>query len=329
MPKISVIIPVYNCAKYLPMCLDSIIYQTYDNLEIICINDGSKDNSGKILEQYKQKDTRIKVITQHNQGQSIARNKGIEAATGNYISFIDGDDWVSLSLYQKFAKKLKEIKQDIDIYMFNACDYYEKAQNLYLTQIFNIKNWKPKQNQLYVFDDCMNPFTGNMSPCNKIYKTEFLKEHNIRFTEGLIFEDQLFFLQTFMPAKTIFINNENLYMYRRENNSSTMNRINKNVFDIFKIINKMESYLKNTNNYEEYKYAFFQHKYIQYSFLFFKTPLNHKPRFYDEMKARLMLCEQENLKKDICTRLVNYDVYQDILKLNWFDFYQKYKNRRK
>lgn len=328
MPKISVIIPVYNCAKYLPICLDSIIYQTYDNLEIICINDGSKDNCAKILEQYKQKDTRIKVITQHNQGQSAARNKGIEAATGDYISFIDGDDWVSLSLYQKFAKKLKEINQDIDIYMFNACDYYEKAQNLYLTQIFNIKNWKPKQSNLYVFDDCMNPFTGNMSPCNKIYKTEFLKEHNIRFTEGLIFEDQLFFLQTFIPAKTIFINNENLYMYRRENNSSTMNSINKNVFDIFKIINKMESYLKNTNNYEEYKYAFFQHKYIQYSFLFFKTPLNHKPRFYDEMKARLMLCEQENLKKDICTRLVNYDVYQDILKLNWFDFYQKYKNRR-
>lgn len=329
MPKISVIIPVYNCAKYLPICLDSIIYQTYDNLEIICINDGSKDNCAKILEQYKQKDTRIKVITQHNQGQSAARNKGIETATGDYISFIDGDDWVSLSLYQKFAKKLKEIKQDIDIYMFNACDYYEKAQNLYLSQIFNIKNWKPKQSNLYVFDDCMNPFTGNMSPCNKIYKTEFLKEHNIRFTEGLIFEDQLFFLQTFIPAKTIFINNENLYMYRRENNSSTMNSINKNVFDIFKIINKMESYLKNTNNYEEYKYAFFQHKYIQYSFLFFKTPLNHKPRFYDEMKARLMLCEQENLKKDICTRLVNYDVYQDILKLNWFDFYQKYKNRRK
>ena len=127
MPKISVIIPVYNCAKYLPMCLNSIIYQTYDNLEIICINDGSKDNSGKILEQYKQKDTRIKVITQHNQGQSAARNKGIETATGDYISFIDGDDWVSLSLYQKFAKKLKEIKQDIDIYMFNACDYYEKG----------------------------------------------------------------------------------------------------------------------------------------------------------------------------------------------------------
>lgn len=328
MPKISVIIPVYNCAQYLPMCLDSIIYQTYENLEIICINDGSKDNSGKILEQYKQKDTRIKVITQNNQGQSAARNKGIETATGDYISFIDGDDWVSLSLYQKFAKKLKEIKQDIDIYMFNACDYYEKAQNLYLSQIFNIKNWKPKQSNLYVFDDCMNPFTGNMSPCNKIYKTEFLKEHNIRFTEGLIFEDQLFFLQTFIPAKTIFINNENLYMYRRENNSSTMNSINKNVFDIFKIINKMESYLKNTNNYEEYKYAFFQHKYIQYSFLFFKTPLNLKSRFYDEMKARLMLCEQENLKKDICTRLVNYDIYQDILKLNWFDFYQKYKNRR-
>lgn len=329
MPKISVIIPVYNCAKYLPMCLDSIIYQTYKNLEIICINDGSKDNSGKILGQYAKKDPRIKVITQHNQGQSIARNEGIEAATGDYISFIDGDDWVSLCLYQKFAKKLKEIEQDIDIYMFNACDYYENPQNLYLTRCFNIKNWKQKTNQIYVFDDCMNPFGGNMGPYNKIYKTQFLKENKIKFTEGLIFEDQLFFLQTFIPAKAIFINNDALYMYRKQNSSSTMNSINKNVFDIFKIINKMESYLKNTNNYEEYRYAFFQHKYIQYSFLFFKTPLNLKSRFYDEMKARLMLCEQENFKLDICERLVNYDIYQDILKLNWFDFYQKYKNRRK
>lgn len=94
--KFSVILPIFNTEKYLKACLDSIINQTYKNLEIICVDDGSTDGSLKILEEYSSKDSRIKIINQQNQGVSAARNVGIDNATGDYVSFVDPDDWVEL-----------------------------------------------------------------------------------------------------------------------------------------------------------------------------------------------------------------------------------------
>ena len=103
--KISVIIPIYNVEKYLSKCLDSVINQTYKNLEIICVNDGSPDNCHQILEEYKNKDSRIVVIEQENGGEGSARNRGIRAVTGNYIAFVDPDDWVELDFYETAIKK--------------------------------------------------------------------------------------------------------------------------------------------------------------------------------------------------------------------------------
>lgn len=330
MPKISVIIPVYNCEKYLSVCLDSVVLQTYNNLEIICVDDGSKDNSLKILKKYEQKDCRIKVITQKNQGQSAARNTGLKQATGDYISFIDADDWVSLSLYKKFVEKIKKTGADIDIFLFNACSWFDKPNSIYLSKFFEMPVWKNFQQKDYIhtFDDCMNPFSGNMSAVNKIYNKKFLDKNNLKFTTGLIFEDQLFYLETFILADKILIDDSMMYFYRRHNTSSTMNSLGDKVFDIFKVINKMETFLKKTNNYEDYKYAFFQHKYTQYSFLFFETPFFKREKFYDWMKARLLMTKEENFNKDICKKLVGYDVFEDILKLNHKEFYKKYKDKR-
>ena len=108
MPKISVIIAVYNVEKYLRQCLDSVVNQTLKDIEIICIDDGSTDNSPKILERYANKDDRIKIITQQNQGQSVARNKGIEVAKGKYISFQDSDDvWLPQKLEKQITKAIE------------------------------------------------------------------------------------------------------------------------------------------------------------------------------------------------------------------------------
>ena len=119
MVKISVIIPVYNSEKYLERCLKSVIYQTYENLEIICVNDGSEDNSLEILEDFKKKDERVKIISTENKGQSHARNKGLKESSGDYVSFIDSDDWVSLSLYEKFISALNN-SEGFEIFLFNA-----------------------------------------------------------------------------------------------------------------------------------------------------------------------------------------------------------------
>ena len=105
--KVSVIVPVYNCEKYLKKCLDSLVNQTLKDIEIICVNDGSTDNSGRILEEYT--DSRIKIITKENGGLSSARNAGIAVAKGEYLGFVDSDDWVDLDFYEKLYNTAKNM----------------------------------------------------------------------------------------------------------------------------------------------------------------------------------------------------------------------------
>ena len=113
MKKISIIVPIYNIEKYLPRCLDSILAQTYKNLEVILVDDGSVDNSGMIADKYARKDQRIKVIHQVNQGVSVARNTGIDLATGDYIGFVDGDDYIEPDMYEILMRIIDEQQVDI------------------------------------------------------------------------------------------------------------------------------------------------------------------------------------------------------------------------
>ena len=129
MPKVSIVIPVYNVEKYLRECLDSVVNQSLRDIEIICINDGSTDNSFKILEEYKSKEIRLQVLSQKNGGQSKARNAGLEVATGEYIYFLDSDDYIktdALEILYKIAKKLvlsKEERPSWDIKALKECGY--------------------------------------------------------------------------------------------------------------------------------------------------------------------------------------------------------------
>ena len=124
MPKVSVIIPVYNVEKYLSECLDSVVNQTLKDIEIICVNDGSPDGSAAILEEYAQKDNRIKVITQENRGLSEARNSGLKIASGEYIAFLDSDDYIDLKFFEQLYKRGIESNSDVvvceNIYRFSG-----------------------------------------------------------------------------------------------------------------------------------------------------------------------------------------------------------------
>ncbi len=132
MAKVSVIVPVYNVEKYLEECIESLINQTLTDIEIICINDGSTDNSLKILEELQKKDNRIKIINQKNSGVSSARNNGIENATGEYIGFVDSDDWIDSDYYEKLYNTAKKYNSDIaagDMYRRNKKRFnYEKEE---------------------------------------------------------------------------------------------------------------------------------------------------------------------------------------------------------
>ena len=113
--KVSIVVPVYNVEQFLPDCLDSLTNQTLKDIEIICVNDGSPDNSLKILEEYAQNDDRVKIITQENQGVSAARNAGLKTAVGEYIGFVDPDDWIDLDFYSKLYDAIQESNADISV----------------------------------------------------------------------------------------------------------------------------------------------------------------------------------------------------------------------
>ena len=330
-PLISVIIPVYNSGNYLEECLESVRLQTYQNLEILCINDGSVDNSVDILDKYEKNDKRFVIINQNNLGAGEARNTGFSAAKGEYISFVDSDDRVSLSLYKKFT----DLPQKPDIYMFNACEYNKKTKNISPRYFFSVQEWKNHKDDrsVHSFDDNINPFHGNMSAVNKIFKKSFLndlaktKADRKLFPAGLIFEDQYFSLFSMMKAKSIMINPDPLYYYRSLNADSVTWNLADRVFDIFKIMDMIEGLLKDADCYEAYKYAFFQHKYQQYAHLFFKADFNSRKDFYNEMKKRLSIYKNEKLDPNICERLVLYGVYKNIMRLGADEFYEKYKDK--
>ena len=168
-PLISVIVPVYKTELYLKRCLDSIINQTYSNLEIILINDGSPDNCRSICDEYKQKDNRITVIHQQNQGQGTARNNGIKIATGDYISFVDSDDYLDLTTYEQTMNFMLENKLDIVCFNFytiyNDNEFYAEL-NFEKTQIFT------KEKTL--IHALKNDFYPGV--CNKIYKSTIVKK---------------------------------------------------------------------------------------------------------------------------------------------------------
>lgn len=179
--KISVIIPIYNVEEYLSKCLDSVINQTYTNLEIICVNDGSPDNCQQILEEYKSKDKRIIVIEQENGGVSIARNRALEVVTGDYIAFIDPDDWIELDFYETAIKKLKE--HNADIFCGGIFDEYEdrtvKRENkLPVKEVITDKN----EFLLYAFKrDYYRNFGAFL--WNKVFKAGLFE--NVKFDETL------------------------------------------------------------------------------------------------------------------------------------------------
>ncbi len=184
-PLISVIVPVYNLEKYLVRCIESIIGQTYKNLEIILIDDGSTDTSGQIIDEFKKKDNRIKVIHKENGGESSARNTGLRMATGEYIAFCDCDDWMDLDMYETLAWELNQ--ENIDMV---ASGWYKETDS----SSQEIRNALPVNSQVFGGDELLkylymrDSYRGFAYMWDKLYKREILKDKDgnwILFREDL------------------------------------------------------------------------------------------------------------------------------------------------
>ena len=181
MAKISVIIPIFNVEEYLRECMDSVINQTLSDLEIICINDGSEDSSLDILKEYEAKDKRITVIDKKNEGLSATRNLGISLANGEYVSFVDSDDYLDLDFYEKLYSAAK--KYDADIACSNLFRFSDKKKYYLVKYYFKRCTQSPRLKYIYA------QVPHNNYVMNKIYERKKLQKSNVRFEEGIYFED--------------------------------------------------------------------------------------------------------------------------------------------
>ncbi len=319
-PKISVIIPVYNASKYLAKCLDSLVCQTYSNLEIICVNDGSTDESLDILNNYAQNDNRIVVYSQDNAGVSSARNYGLRVATGDFISFIDADDWVYLTLYQSFVDANQNI--DVDIWMFNVAGYAEGVNDVVQKVFFEASDWDKHTSDyiIHTFDDCKRPFSRNLAVYNKIYKKQFIDECQLEFPVGLKFEDQYFILKAFLNAKTIKFTEDFFYRYRNYHESSISRNVSDKVFDIFEIVDLVEDEIIRLGLYESYKYALFQYKYNIYFQHYALCPAKSRQTYFEIMKGKLLAAEEFGLHPQIACCLSNYRIFELIKSSTFNEF---------
>lgn len=235
---VSIVIPVYNVEKYLAEALGSAVNQTYQNTEIICVNDGSTDNSAEILKEYAKQDTRIKIITQENQGLSAARNTGLSSANGEYIYFLDSDDILKPDLIEKTVTLFSD---DVDIITFNLEKIYEIDERfderIYLESDRGVHCINEK-----IFETILEESTRN------IFKNSIIKKYNITFPEKLIYEDTSFILNYLSAANKIYILPEKLYKYRIRHNSImySNNRTNK-IGHRLKNLSHYENFLKNNN----------------------------------------------------------------------------------
>lgn len=241
---ISIIVPVYKAEKYLDKCIESLINQTYQDIEMIFIDDGSPDQSGEILDQWALKDSRIKVIHQENGGPSKARNRGINEATGEEIIFVDGDDIVSEDMCQVLHDLLEKYQSDIAIagikHLFDDQEvHFQKSnQEVVMTSKEAILDmWYQKR---------ILP-----SPCSRIFKKELF--NTIQFKEGIIFEDVEILPKLFQKANTIVYTESELYGYYHHEESITINTFSKKDLGIIDICKDNLEYAKTLD--EDYKKA--------------------------------------------------------------------------
>lgn len=224
---VSIIVPVHNVEKYLEECMNSLLAQTYENIEILLIDDGSTDSSGKICDDFCRSNHKVKVFHTENEGVSNARNIGIKEARGDLLAFVDSDDWADADYIETLVNGIE--KYEADIYM---CSYYDETRKKSEPMNFFQKKhyvFEMKEKYQLVYSDMLsehyqhNPIaaTGIGVPWAKIYRKEYIKRHHIVFPYGLKkMQDSIFNLYAFYHAERIVFDDISKYHYRRNTNSS-------------------------------------------------------------------------------------------------------------
>ena len=315
--KISVVVPMYKVEEYLRACLDCIVNQTYKNLGIILVDDGSPDKSGEIAEEYAKKDNRIKVIHKPNGGLSDARNAGMEVATGDYIAFVDSDDLVPLDAYEVLIKKAE--KEQADYVIGNYTNCYEDG-TLWENPVFNLQKYQTFRLDIKDYVDSF--FIMNSGVWNKLFNRKFVEDLKLRFVIGLPAEDAIFTTYCFMKAKKVFYIPDLVYIYRQRNagTSISMNCTLKYFNGISKAYKIIYDNFKENNELGFYRFfyaksmTYMLYKYIDSQLLTEEEKievLSDMRWFYKLSKELEVPACQESLEL-IINKIINGD-YKDVI----------------
>ena len=264
--KISVIVPVYNVYDYLDKCLNSLVNQTLKDIEIIVVNDGSKDKSQEIIDKYQKKYKNIKAYKKENSGLSDTRNYGLKYVNGEYITFVDSDDYLELDMYEKMYEKAKTGNYDIV-----ACDinyvYSDREERLVVDPKKDTFNNK----ELFI----------NFYPtvCTKIFKKELFFDSKLQFKSGVWYEDVEFMYRLLPYIKSVGVTHDTYYNYLQREKSIT-STVSPKIYDYIKNFNGLVDYYKEKNYYDKYKKEL-EYAYVRYIYAtFIKTCLSYEKKEY-------------------------------------------------
>ena len=320
MDKISVIVPIYNVEKYLKDCIESIINQTYSNIEIILVNDGSTDSSLEICEEYLNKNDKIVIVNKKNGGLSDARNAGLEKATGKYIMFVDADDYIAPNSCEILYNAIKDT------------DYEFVTANFAFTNNEGIPWKKPMfsdkfQNTSLSIEEYKKSFyLVNSTVWNKIFKKEFIDKNKLKFEVGLLAEDAVFTTKAFIKSKRTYYVKDIVYYYRQRESKKGNASISLNcTIDYFKKVNEAYKIIyKNFKKYNEmnfYRYyyakstAYILYKFIDSTLLDDKEKIKILKIMKWFFKLKIELDAPHTSKTiDIITDAINDEKYDEVLK---------------
>lgn len=280
MCKISIIVPVYNVERYLDKCISSILEQSFTDFELIIVNDGSKDNSGRICDEYKDSDLRIKVIHQENRGLSVARNVGIEIARGKYITFIDSDDFIHPNMLEILYNNILQNKADISI-----CDYHLVYEGKEVSQKFGDNKIRVYNNIEGVKKIIEKSEASMIIACSKLYRRSLFD--NIRYPVGKYHEDEFVTYKLLYKSTKIVVTDAKLYYYLKRSNSITGSNYSIKRLEKLEALEDAIIFFKNENNKEltylaEYRYLLN----IQIAYYRVKYEMNCNKGIMDKLKIQ-------------------------------------------
>lgn len=327
MPRISVVVPVYNVEKYLDVCLDSILCQSFKDFEIICIDDGSTDSSGDIIERYSQFDNRIRTYHRENSGLAATRNFGLEYALSPYVMFVDSDDWLSPVILERLYNNIRTINGDYTscgIYQCDSVSGTAQKWDLLPPNVFQQIVKRPFFNEREVPPWFM--FRQHVMAWAKLYRKDFIE--TFRFPEGKIFEDNPFFTRCYLTADRIGYDFAPLYYYRVNRPNSIVAANTNKYKDVFDIFHLTKQVFEECGKYEKYKTDFVMYYMQVIMYRTVNTDDANREEMFNLLKQTFGEINYEEYNMVMLSKNPIFGTIKECLDMSYEEFNNKYVRKQ-